>query len=253
MWTGDYKYLLWLLILKDFKIRYRRMSLGVFWSLLNPLVMMSVYTYVLNYVLKNPIKHFSIHVMSAVIVYNFVVIALQSATISVLDNAELIKRNAISREVIPLASILSNVPHLLIQSGLLIFFVYWGGLSVTVYWLWLPVIWGLGVLFLLGAGLFTSALYVSIRDIRYVVESGCLVLFWVVPIIYSADMIPRSMIGLYQYNPVAALIMATQTVVLHAQSPAQSLLLKLAGVAVVSFLIGLEVFRRAQRKFYEYL
>jgi lipopolysaccharide transport system permease protein len=143
MWTGDYAYLLRQLILKDFKIRYRNMSLGVFWSLLNPLVMMGIYAYIFTHIFKNPQPHFTVHLLSAIITFNFFAAALTSSTTSILDNAGLIKRNPVRREIVPIATILSNVPHLLIQMCLLIGIVYIDGLGMNRQWFWLPLVWGL--------------------------------------------------------------------------------------------------------------
>jgi len=253
MWTGDYAYLLRQLILKDFKIRYRNMSLGMLWSLINPLVMMTIYAYVFSNIFKSALPHFPVHLLSAIITFNFFAAALQSSTTSILDNAGLIKRNPVRREIVPIAAILSNVPHLLIQMCLLIGLVYVDGLGVNVQWLWLPLVWGLELICLIGLGLITSSLYVFVRDVRYIVESSILVLFWVVPIIYSFEMVPASMRNLYQYNPLAALVLATHDIVLKAKAPSVILLVKLTFVAVVSLVLGIEVFRRAQRRFYEYL
>lgn len=252
-WKGDHLFLLWELVFKDFRIRYRNMSLGVFWSLLNPLILMGVYTYVFTKIFVNPIPHFNIHVLSGLITFGFFTSAWGAATSSIVDNAGIIKRVPLPRQVIPIAAILSNLTHLLIQFCLLLVFVFWAGLTMNIQWLWLPVVWGLELVFLFGLGLATSAVHVFIRDTRYVVESINLVLFWIVPVVYTFSMVPNDMRGLYQYNPVAALILATHNVILEGRSPSAVLLIKLTCVAIVSFAIGTEVFRRAERRFYEFL
>ncbi len=253
MWTGDYLYLVRQLVSKDFKIRYRRMSLGIFWSLLNPLVMMAVYTYVFSVIFKSAIPHFPVHLLSAIISFNFFSSAWLGATTSILDNAGLIKRNPVNREIIPIASIFSNVPHLLIQICLLVAFVYIGGLSINAQWLWLPFLWALLILCLVGIGLASSAIYVLMRDMRYIVESANIVLFWVVPVIYTFEMVPGRLQPFYQFNPIAALVICTQTIIIKSEAPPLALVAKLAFVSAVCLIAGLSVFKHIQRKFYEYL
>ncbi|NWF83037.1 MAG: ABC transporter permease [Bryobacteraceae bacterium] len=253
MWSGDYSFLLRQLILKDFRIRYRNMSLGVFWSLVNPLVMMSVYTYVFTKIFTNPIPYFTVHLLSALISYNFFSYAWVASTTSLLDNVGFVKRIPIRREIIPIAAVLSNLTHLVIQLLLLVGFVYGSGLKVTGVWLWLPLVWGLELLFIIGLGLASSALFVIVRDTRYVVESVIVVLFWIVPVIYSFDMVPVEFRNLYQYNPLAALILATHQVVIGGHAPSTVLLTKLTGVSFASLFAGLGVFRLFERRFYEYL
>jgi ABC-type polysaccharide/polyol phosphate export permease len=257
MWNGDYNFLLGNLVKKDFAIRYRNMSLGIFWSLLNPLVTMAVLTFVFNFIFQSDIKKYPVFILCGLVPFNFFTMAWSSATSSLIDNGNIIKRVPVPREVVPVATVLGNCVHLLIQIGLLLFFTLVFGLKVNRYWLWLPVLWVLEVMFVCGLAWITAALNVYVRDTRYVVESINTVLFWLVPIFYPFSMVqqrlPAAALEFYRLNPLAAMVMALRNVLLEGISPGGVLLTKMAGAATVVFLLGFFVFRKLQEGFYDYL
>lgn len=255
MWNGDYWFLLSNLILKDFRVRYRNMSLGILWSLLNPLVMMGLLTFVFTEIFPNRSVHqnFAIFVLCGLVPYNFFSIAWSGATMSLVDNANLIKRVPVPREVIPIAVVLGNCLHLGVQIALLLGMVIVFGRGPNIHWLWLPAIWGLEIVFVCGLGLLFAALDVFVRDMRYVVESATLVLFWLVPIFYPPDLISPKYVDIYQYNPVTALVYGLRYILLDAQSPPASLLGKLAVSSLFMLMTGMVVFHLLKRRFYNYL
>ncbi|MEJ5368310.1 MAG: ABC transporter permease [Bryobacteraceae bacterium] len=241
------------LVLKDFKVRYRNMSLGVFWSLLNPLTMMLVLTFVFTKVFQSQIPNYPLYVLCGLIPYNFFTLSWVTATLSIAENPALVKRVPLQTALLPLVAVLSNTLHLAIQLLLVLALVLWYRLPVTWHYIWLPVIWALELLFIYGLSLATSSLHVLVRDVRYVVESINLVLFWLVPIFYSFAMVPQQFKSLYEFNPVAALVLATQHVVLYHRTPPHTLMWKMTLVAAVFLLAGAWVHARLRSRFYRYL
>jgi ABC-type polysaccharide/polyol phosphate export permease len=253
-WRGDVLFLVENLVLKDFRVRYRNMSLGILWSLINPLVMMGVLTFVFGRVFGNPNSPtFPLFVLCGLIPFNFFAGALQSGTTSVVDSAGLIKRVPVPREIIPVTSVLSNCVHLLIQLVLLVTLALLYRLPPARSWLWLPVLWVLFIAFVCGLALGASAVNVFIRDTRYVVESFNLVLFWLVPIFYSFTIIPAKYVTVYRFNPVAALVLATRDIIIDRHAPPLSIVVNMSIAALISVSAGLAVFLRLKPRFYEHI
>lgn len=251
MWQGDYLFLIRNLVEKDFKVRYRNMSLGVLWSLLNPLIMMAVLTFIFTKIFgQAQNRDFPLSVLCGLVPLNFFTLAWVTGAGSILDNASLIKKVPVPRQVFPIASILSNCLHLLIQIALLLGLILAFGRGVNIHWLWLPLIWGLEILFVLGLSMAFSAINIYVRDTRYVIESTNTVLFWLVPVFYSFAIIPVRFRGLYQINPVAALVLMMRNVLLEGHSPAGSTLIRLSIVSVLMFGIGWYVFGKLKNGFY---
>jgi ABC-type polysaccharide/polyol phosphate export permease len=251
-WSGDYVFLIQSLVRKDFTVRYRNMSLGMLWSLLNPLVMMCVLWFVFTRIYENTIPNYAVFVMCGLVPYNVFALSWLSGTTSLVENVGLIKRVPVPRELIPISTVLGNCVNMFSQVLLLLTIVAFTK-GVNVYWFWLLLVWPLEIAFVTGLALIFSALNVYIRDVRYVVESANVVLFWLVPIFYDFSRVPNRYREIYQYNPVAAVVLASRTVLLENAAPTAVLLAKLAASSLIMLVLGLFIFRRLRGGFYNYL
>ncbi len=254
-WKGDYRFLIGNLLLKDFRVRYRNMSLGFGWSIASPLVMMGVLTFIFTQVMPpSPhTKNFGVFVLSGLIPFNFFSLSWVTGTVSLIDNTGIIKRTTFPREIVPIGSVLANSMHFVIQLVLLIVIVLLYGYRPNLNWLLLPVVAGLEILFVCGLALMFSAFDVYVRDTRYVVESANTVLFWLVPIFYSSNIVPTKFVDIYNWNPIAAVVMAFRNILLENKTPADTLLIKLTIGTCASLAVGFFIFGRLKRRFYDYL
>jgi len=253
-WKGDYLYLLQNLVLKDFRIRYRNMSLGILWSLINPLVMMGVLTFVFGYIYgdQSP-PFFPLFILCGQIPYLFFTAAWLSGTTSIIANAQLVKRVPVPREVMPISAVFSNCVHLAIQVALMVALTFYYHLAPSWFWLWMLPLWALYIVFVCGVSLLSSAVSVYIRDTQYVVESFNVVLFWLVPIFYGWEKIPPKYAFVYKLNPVAALALAMRNILIDRHAPPATLIENMVIAAAVALGVGLVVFGRLKRSFYEYI
>jgi ABC-type polysaccharide/polyol phosphate export permease len=196
---------------------------------------------------------FPLSVLCGLVPYNFFALSWGSGTMSLLDNAPLVKKVPVPRQVFPIASVLSNCLHLIIQIALLLLSIIVFGRGINIHWLWLPLIWGLEIIFVTGLVLTFSALNVFIRDTRYVVECSNTLLIWLVPIFYSFSLIPVRYRELYQFNPVAALVLMMRNILLDGTAPLPSTLSRLAFSSFVMLCGGWFIFEKLKKRFYERL
>lgn len=230
------------------------MSLGVLWSLLNPLVLVAVYNFVFTKIFPNPrVRYFSLYALIGIICFNYFSLALTAATYSITSNAGLVKRVKLPREAIPISSVLANAIHFLLQFSLVLAFTVWAGIPIGLSWLWLPAVIVLLVLCVVGISLLTSALDVYFRDTRYIVESTLLVLFWLTPIFYSDKLVPVAYRGWYMLNPVADAAIAMRQIVIEQRPPDAFPLLYAAAGAFFVLVLGTAVFERMKNRFADHL
>jgi ABC-type polysaccharide/polyol phosphate export permease len=238
--------------MRDFRVRYRNMSLGVLWSLANPLIMMLVLTFVFIRVFpNNSIKSYPIFFLTGLVPFNFFTLAWSAGTVSLHANATLVKRVRVQKEFIPISAVLAQSLHFVIQMGLLLTFVLVVGLPITRLWLWILPIMLVELVSVSGMALLCSAFDVYLRDTRYVVDSTVTVLFWLTPIVYQLNLIPDHYRLIYELNPIASAVICLRNVLLDIKPPAAfgtSLV-----VAIVILGIGLGLFASLKGQFGDHL
>ena len=249
-----YRFALHNLVLKDFRIRYRNMSLGILWSILNPLVMLGVLVFIFSYVYPNrTVDHFPIFILIGLIGYNFFSMCVSSTTSCIIDNAPLVKKTIFPRIILPLSVVLSQVIHFVIQLGLLALFILIFRVPVTWSYLWLPVIFVVELTFVAGLCLVCATLTVYYRDVLYLVQSAMTILFWFTPIFYSLTTVhqnlPPSLYGAYILNPLAACIDGARKAILSDCAPDTVAFSVAASVAVFFLGLGVWLFERMQKNF----
>ncbi len=208
------------LVRKELKVRYTASVLGAVWSLLNPVMFLAVFSLVV-FVLGNTVPDFPVFLLSGLLAWNLLANALQAGSRSVIDNANLVKKMAFPREILPLSAVGVALFDFMLQSVVLLLFIAISGHGFRLPELWLyPVAIITMLVFATALALWVAALNVRYRDVGHLLNLALLVWFWATPIVYQGWLVQDKLqtmrfLGfdvwsLYLLNPVAVIALGFQ-------------------------------------------
>ncbi len=230
-----YRYLLHMFVRRELKVRYKNSALGLLWSIIPPLLQVFVYMFLFKVALRIDYPNYAPYLLCGLIPWTFFSTALLDASQCLLANYGIIKKVYMPREVIPLATVLSNTVHLFISWA--VFFVVFVvvrrfsgvGIPLLPSMLYFPLI--TLMLFLLTAGfaLLLSALNVFFDDVKFIVTTVLNLIVFLLPILYPADLaadfgVMRRhpwLLTVYRLNPITAIIDAYRKCILEPLSPSK--------------------------------
>lgn len=187
-----YHYLLKNLVVRDVKVRYKNSVLGILWSLLNPLLMMLVYTILFTILIpNNNIRLFPIFILVGLIPWNFFSNTIMTGTGSVMSNSSLVKKVHFPRILLPTSSLLSELVNFLLSFIVLIIFLYVAGIGLTIYALWVPVLI-IQMIFMQGIIQILSPIQVFYRDVMMVLNVALMAWFFLTPVFYPFEQLGDS-------------------------------------------------------------
>lgn len=208
------------LVRKELKVRYTASVLGAVWSLLNPVMFLAVFSLVV-FVLGNTVPDFPVFLLSGLLAWNLLANALQAGSRSVIDNANLVKKMAFPREILPLSAVGVALFDFMLQSVVLLLFIAVSGHGFQLPELWLyPVAIITMLVFATALAFWVAALNVRYRDVGHLLNLALLVWFWATPIVYQGWLVQDKLqtmrfLGfdvwsLYLLNPVAVIALGFQ-------------------------------------------
>jgi lipopolysaccharide transport system permease protein len=260
LWS--YRELVYNLTVRNLKIRYKNSALGVAWSLLNPLLMMMVFTLVYTVMLGQNHKHdFPAFILSGLLPWNFFSSSIMAGTGSIVSNSALIKKVYFPREVLPVSILLANLVNFLITLPLLVVLALLLGVHLTSWALMLPLVVAVQMFFALGVSLLLSALNVFYRDVHQIMEVAILAWFFLTPIIWDVNLLPVSKVVMgidvpvqrlvYILNPMASIVATYRDILYYGRPIGWDFFLRTIVTAIIMLFIGYAVFHRLQRRFAE--
>lgn len=257
----QYRDLLFRLVLKELKVRYKHPFLGFLWAFIVPCTMILIFMLVFSYILKIPAQGypFFIFLVTALFPWNYLSLSLSTSVMSLLDSASLVKKVYFPREIIPLSIVLVNLVLFIFSLGLMLIFVMLFGIKFHSLIFFLPLAVFIQTLFISGLCLIVSSLQVKYRDIKYIVEVLLILWFYLTPIFYPLEVIGAisdKFLKIYMLNPLTQLITLYRIAIIKdyikvipPQINISALILTNLAVCVITFLLGFIIFKKQEPRF----
>lgn len=247
----EYRELLYFLVWRDIKVRYKQTILGAAWAVIQPFMTMVVFSVFFGRLAQIPSDGvpYPIFSFAALVPWTFFAHGLTQASNSVVDGANLVKKVYFPRLIIPLAAILSGAVDFVLAFLVLLGMMLTYGIVPTAHLIWLPGFVLLAFATSLGAGLWLSALNVQFRDVRYTVPF--LAQFWLfaTPIAYPSSLLAEPWRTVYGLNPMVGVVEGFRWVLLGTPTAPRPMLVVSVLVTLVLLISGALYFRRMEKTF----
>lgn len=240
---------------RDLTSKYRGTFMGLFWNVINPLVMLALYTFIFSVIFKakwgteDSTGMYALYLFSGMVPWLAFSESVSRSTGIIMNHENLVKRTVFPLEILPSYIVVSGLVTELFSLGILLVaaFVMLKGLSL--YLVFLPLLLVLQILFSLGFAFFFASICVFFRDVIHLVGLALMAWFFMTPIIYSETYIPENLRFLVWANPMALLVSMFRSVVLEGTMPAFWKLALFSAWAVVTFWGGLFFFKKTKWEF----
>ena len=249
-----YREMIFSLIRRDLKGRYKGSALGFLWTFINPLMQLGVYTLVFSVIMRNGIKDYYLFLFVALIPWIFFSTSLTGGSSCIWAQQDMVKKIYFPREVLPIAFVTSQFVNMLL-SFLVVFavlLVSGKGLNLIAL-LCLPVVMLVEYILAISAAMLTSAITVYLRDMEYIL--GIVTMAWqfISPVMYSVDQVPEQLLPIFNLNPMTPVITAYREILYYGNVPKLSTLLHAVIFGIIVLIVGVTVFSKLKRHFAEAL
>jgi lipopolysaccharide transport system permease protein len=249
-----YRELLYFLVWRDVKVRYKQTALGVAWVVLQPLISMLVFSVLFGLLLNTPSSGvpYPVFVYTGLLPWTYFAGSLARSSVSLVDSRNLITKVYFPRLIVPLTGVLAGLIDFAVGFVILIILMLLYGIVPTATVIFLPLFLLLAILTALGFGLWLSALNVRYRDIGYLIPFIVQIWMYLTPVIYSVTLIPEQYQFLLGLNPMTSVIMGFRWALLGLAPETDSAIVIFAlslTTMLVVLISGLIFFRRTERTF----
>ncbi|HTY14992.1 MAG TPA: ABC transporter permease [Methanoregulaceae archaeon] len=246
----EYRELLYFFTWRDVKLRYKQTGLGIAWAVLQPLLMMVIFTLFFGRLAGIPSDNvpYPLFAFTALLPWTLFAEGMSRSTLSMVQNANIMTKVYFPRLIMPVASILSPLVDFIVAFGLLVILMIYYGVVPTINVIFLPLLIIFAMMTSLSVGLWLSALNVQYRDFQYTVPFLIQIWMFASPVVYPASMIPQSWQWLYALNPMTGVIEGFRWALLGTSAPGTTILISF-GVVMFLIVTGMFYFRRMEQYF----
>ncbi len=249
----QYRELLKTNVKKEIRGKYKNSFLGVLWSFLNPLLQIAVYAIVFPLILRNTQENYVIFLCCGLIPWTFFSTAISRSAFTMIENGNILKKVYFPREILPISVVTSEAVNFMISTIIILAFVIFGGLGITKYVLFYPLILVVQYLLVLAISLIVSSICVYIRDLQHFIGIFLQLLFYATPVVYSAETIPENFAWMLKINPMTYIIDGYRNIFYNQTMPDIKALLILFVILLFVIVIGYVIFNKLQKGFAEEL
>ncbi|MBN2482667.1 MAG: ABC transporter permease [Candidatus Omnitrophica bacterium] len=213
------RHILWSLIKKELKTKYIGSLLGVWWSVVTPLLIMATVTFIFTKIIKVNIENFSLFSLAGLLPWFFFSVSLSESSVSIIQKAQLLRQYNLPVEFIPLSVVCANFINFVFGLIFIIPIFCLFNIQVTKTLLGLPLVLLAHLFFVAGLGLVVACVNVFVRDLSHLLGTILLFWFWITPIFYSIDMVPDPVRWMYNCNAMVFYIRIYRDILLFGQFP----------------------------------
>jgi len=247
----QYRNLIWNLSLSEFKLRYKNSILGYFWSLLEPLLMLTVLYLVFSNLMRVQVEHYQLFLLLGIILWNFFSRSTGIGMFSIVGKPGMIKKIYFPRDIFVISSCITALLMSLFESVVFVIFMFIFRIPISSTIMYVPLILVLLFIFSLGVSMTLSALNVYFRDMQFIWDVFMQAAFFGTPILYTLEMFPENLRTIALLNPMARIIISARNTIIYS-TPATTEDMIYIGVSAIFFLVlGYAVFMKLEPGFAE--
>lgn len=248
-----YREMLFNLVKKDLRTRYKGSVLGFLWTFINPLLQLVVYSAVFSIIMRVNVENYSIYLFVALIPWLFFATSIQVSCSSIISNKDLIKKVYFPRMIIPLSVATSAFMNMIFSMVIVFIALIISGIGLSKYIFFLPIVMILEYFMVIGMCLIFSALNVFFRDLEYILSIVMMAWMYLTPILYTMEMIPKELVYLFKINPMTSVIQAYRDILYYQRMPDFGAMGINVFYSLILIILGYFIFNKLQRKFAEEL